>query len=376
MISIVRGLPGRTASSCPTGTRRARPTSGSSSRSPSASDLASARALNRELLAELAEKPDLPDRPLPRQRDGAEPDGAALRQHDLRAAVVAPAHRQRADHGRRGDRHRGARQASTRSGHHPRHRAEPRAAGALHHRHGAAHLLGRQRGPRREGQGAAHAPPHPLARTRSAASRCAASTRPGRCAATRCPATCSEPGVSPPVQGRDLRRHAPRGSTRGAGAACRSTCAPASAWPSAITEVAIQFKSLPHGLFLGSPAPTIEPNRWSCASSRTRASRSASPRRCPARASPCATSRWTSATGPSSDRARRRRTSGSSSTPCAATPPSSPARTRWRRSGLTSIPSARAGRPSRPPSSLYEAGSWGPPRPTRSWCRAATWRRP
>ena len=41
---------------------------------------------------------DLPHRPLPGQGDGAEPDGAALRQHDLRAAVDRRRDRPRADH--------------------------------------------------------------------------------------------------------------------------------------------------------------------------------------------------------------------------------------------------------------------------------------
>ena len=44
---------------------------------------------------------DLPHRSLPRQGDGAEPAGAALRQHDLRAAVDHRRDRPRADHGGR-----------------------------------------------------------------------------------------------------------------------------------------------------------------------------------------------------------------------------------------------------------------------------------
>ena len=48
--------------------------------------------------------PDLPHRPLPGQGDGAEPDGAALRQHDLRAAVDRRRDRPRADHGGRNGR--------------------------------------------------------------------------------------------------------------------------------------------------------------------------------------------------------------------------------------------------------------------------------
>ena len=42
---------------------------------------------------------DLPHRPLPGQGDGAEPAGAAVRQHDLRAVVECRRDRPRADHG-------------------------------------------------------------------------------------------------------------------------------------------------------------------------------------------------------------------------------------------------------------------------------------
>ena len=43
----------------------------------------------------------LPHRPLPRQARGAEPDGAALRQRPVRAALAARVHRQHPDHARR-----------------------------------------------------------------------------------------------------------------------------------------------------------------------------------------------------------------------------------------------------------------------------------
>ena len=54
---------------------------------PIGHDLASARAINDAVGAVFAEEADLPDRPLSRQGDGAEPDGAALRQRAVRAAV-------------------------------------------------------------------------------------------------------------------------------------------------------------------------------------------------------------------------------------------------------------------------------------------------
>ena len=49
-----------------------------------------------QLHAVFARAPDLPDRPLPGQGDGAEHPGAAVRQHDLRAAVEPPLRRPRA----------------------------------------------------------------------------------------------------------------------------------------------------------------------------------------------------------------------------------------------------------------------------------------
>ena len=51
----------------------------------------------------------IPHRPLPRQAGGAEPDGAALRQRPVRAALAARVHRQHPDHARRIDRRRHAR---------------------------------------------------------------------------------------------------------------------------------------------------------------------------------------------------------------------------------------------------------------------------
>ena len=56
---------------------------------------------------------DLPDRPLPRQGDGAEHARAAVRERDLRARLEPPVHRPRPDHGRRVDGHRGPRRRST-----------------------------------------------------------------------------------------------------------------------------------------------------------------------------------------------------------------------------------------------------------------------
>ena len=87
---------------------------------------------------------DLPHRPLSRQGDGAEPDGAALRQRALRAAVELRPHRPRADHGGR-DRRPGRPRRLLRQGRRAaRHGAEPHPAAALPGRHGGAVLDGRQ----------------------------------------------------------------------------------------------------------------------------------------------------------------------------------------------------------------------------------------
>ncbi len=65
---------------------------------PIGHDLASARADQRRGRRGVHRAADLPHRPLPGQGDGAEPAGAALRQHDLRAAVERRRDRPRADH--------------------------------------------------------------------------------------------------------------------------------------------------------------------------------------------------------------------------------------------------------------------------------------
>ena len=73
---------------------------------PFGRDLASARELNEPLPA-TSPRTSPPHRPLPRQGDGAEPAGAALRERDLRADLELAVHRPRPDH-RRVDRDRRA----------------------------------------------------------------------------------------------------------------------------------------------------------------------------------------------------------------------------------------------------------------------------
>ena len=74
------------------------------------------------------EQQHLPHRPLSRQGNGAEPDGAALRQRPVRAGVEQRAYRPRADHRRRDARRRGPRRLLRRIRSAARHGAEPHAA--------------------------------------------------------------------------------------------------------------------------------------------------------------------------------------------------------------------------------------------------------
>ena len=80
---------------------------------PFGHDLASAKALNQRILKVLREDQIYPHRPFPRQGDGAEHHGAAVRQRHLRADVEPPPHRPRADHRRRDRRRRGRAAPST-----------------------------------------------------------------------------------------------------------------------------------------------------------------------------------------------------------------------------------------------------------------------
>ena len=77
---------------------------------PFGTDLASARALEQRTAQARRRTPDLPDRSLSRQGDGAEHPGAALRQRHVRADLEPQPHRSRPDHRRRelGVGHRGS----------------------------------------------------------------------------------------------------------------------------------------------------------------------------------------------------------------------------------------------------------------------------
>ena len=170
----------------------------------------------------------LPHRPLPGQGDGPEPAGVPLRQRHVRAAVEPQLYRPRPDHRRRGPRHRHARRLLRQRRRAARPGPEPHAAAALPRGDGAAGRLHRRRGPRREGQGAARDPPS-RGRGRRRAWPCARSTRPGTVGGEEVAGYLEEEGVPADSTPRPTPRCAWR-STTGAGRACRSTCAPASAW--------------------------------------------------------------------------------------------------------------------------------------------------
>ena len=91
------------------GDARARPSRGRrgarrASRSRSGATSPRRASSTTRVLLRVRRGADLPHRPLPRQGDGPEPDGAALRELAVRADVEPQPHRPRADHRRRGHR--------------------------------------------------------------------------------------------------------------------------------------------------------------------------------------------------------------------------------------------------------------------------------
>ena len=105
---------------------------------PIGRDLESARTLNRTIGEGVLGRADLPHRPLSRQGDGAEPDGAEVCQRALRTAVELGAYRPCADNGggigRAGRPGRLLRQG----GRAQRYGAEPPGAALVPRRHGAS----------------------------------------------------------------------------------------------------------------------------------------------------------------------------------------------------------------------------------------------
>ena len=171
---------------------------------PIGHDLASAEPDQRRGRQGLRRIADLPHRPLPRQGDGAEPAGAALRQRAVRAAVERRAHRPRADHRGRNARRRRSRRVLRPRRRAARHGAEPHAAAAVHGGDGAAVVAGAGRGARREAEGAAlAASPSTTATPRS--SRVRGQYRAGVAEGSQVPGYPEELGKAP-VQHRNLRR--------------------------------------------------------------------------------------------------------------------------------------------------------------------------
>ena len=127
---------------------------GSSSRSRSATTSTSARELNATLRRRLPAGVGLPDRPLPRQGDGAEHPGDALRQRDVRAALERQLRRPRADHDGRGHRHRRPRRLLRRHRRRPRRHPEPPAPADGADRDGGADLVRRRQPAHGEAEGA------------------------------------------------------------------------------------------------------------------------------------------------------------------------------------------------------------------------------
>ena len=140
---------------------------------PFGTDLASARALNARIARSIAGRaPDLPDRSLSRQGDGAEHPGAALRQRHVRADLE----RNHIDHVQiTVDESSASATAAASTSHRraARHGAEPSVPTARAGRDGAAGALRRAFGAFREGQ-VLDAIQHSEPRGSAAQTRCAA----------------------------------------------------------------------------------------------------------------------------------------------------------------------------------------------------------
>ena len=91
-------------------------------------------------------RPDLSDRPFPRQGNGPEHHGAAVRQRHLRAAMEPRPYRSRADHRRRNRGRRAPRALLREDRRVTGHGAEPFVSVARHDRNGAADLIRCRRG--------------------------------------------------------------------------------------------------------------------------------------------------------------------------------------------------------------------------------------
>ena len=105
---------------------------------PFGTDLAIGAASQRDRAELLLRRSDLPDRSLPRERNGAEHFGPAFRERDFRAALECALHRPRPDHGRGNARRGESGRLLRRRRRAARHGAESSPAIALPRRDGAA----------------------------------------------------------------------------------------------------------------------------------------------------------------------------------------------------------------------------------------------
>ena len=185
----------------------------SSSRSPSARTLPSARDLNRILLGTFVEQRHLPHRPLPRQATRSQHAVRSLHESDPGGVLESCPCRERADHDGRRLRHPGPRRLLRRDGRHSRRRPESPVPGVEQPRDGAAGEA-RQRVPAgRKGEGPES--PFPLSRRRTSSLDNSAAT--------------ATSVASLPIRRSRPTRRSGFASIRGGGRASRSTSAQASA---------------------------------------------------------------------------------------------------------------------------------------------------
>ena len=126
-----------------------------------------------------------------------------------------------------------------------RHGPEPHAAAPVPGRDGAAGRLRRRRRARREGQGAPR-DPDADAGDRCARTSCAASTAPGLRGRSRSPATARSRASRPDSHDRDLRRAELTDRQLALGGRAVLPAHRQAAAEARVTEIAIQFKDVPH----------------------------------------------------------------------------------------------------------------------------------
>ena len=253
----------------------------SSSRSRSAATSRRRATLDQAHRPGVPRAPDLPHRPLPRQRDRPEHPGVPLRQRHLRADLEPPLRRPRADHRRaRPSASKGA-AATTRSRARCATWCRTTCCRCSRSSRWSRRVVQRRRRPRREGEGVPrdHADRGYRSRHRARAVR-----RRARSSARRCPA----------IARKRASRRTPNTETYAAlKLDDRELALGGRAVLPARRQAAPEARDGSRDHIQDAAAPALPPDgaatirrrtSSSCASSRTRASRFASARRCPARA--------------------------------------------------------------------------------------------